>query len=114
MRAATRFHVINARTWYHLLLGDPGFTDIKRYPYISPMPEGHLDGPEGYISASNCPFQQDNAYSSDAAFFNELAEDGEIVPARPEGVPLSKWRTLRNKNQKPKELYPHPPDLLNL
>lgn len=38
--------------------------------------------------------------TSERQIFGELVEDGEVVPVKPRGVPLSKWEDL--EKQRPK------------
>lgn len=39
----------------------------------------------------------DEVHFSEAAYFDELAEDGEVAPARPRGTPLPKWEDLEEE-----------------
>lgn len=56
-----------------------------------------------YIDESKSPFHKDEAYFSEAAFFNELAKDGDNTPARVRGVPLPAWEALEEQKQKSDE-----------
>lgn len=40
-------------------------------------------------------FQRDETYLSEIAFFDELAEVGEIALAQPQDVPLVEWEVLK-------------------
>lgn len=55
------------------------------------------------VNTSESPFQKDEACFSKAAFFDVLAEDGEITFTRPQGIPLSEWKALEGQKQKYKE-----------
>lgn len=95
MREATPFHVIDDPIYYHLLLGRPW--TIKHKAVIS-MYQQCLKAiwkrNKVHISASECPFQQDEALSLKVTLSDELAEDGEVL-ALPQGVSLSAWVDLR-------------------
>lgn len=52
------------------------------------------------MNESEFPFQIDVAYFSKEAFFDELAEDGEIAPTQPRGVCLSEMEALEGQKQK--------------
>lgn len=56
---------------------------------------------EGQISASECLFQEDEAHFSEVAFFDDLAEDREIVPPQPRGVSRPAWEDLEEPESKP-------------
>lgn len=38
-----------------------------------------------HVNATKSAFKRDEAYNSEVAYFDELAEDGEVTPARPQG-----------------------------
>lgn len=56
------------------------------------------------MNAIKCPFQQDEAHFLRGAFFDELAEDGEMVPALRQGVPLPKLVDLEGQKSNPDEI----------
>lgn len=46
------------------------------------------------------PFQSDEAHFSEVQYFDELAEEGEVIIAQPRGIPLPAWEDLEsNKNK---------------
>lgn len=45
-----------------------------------------------HVTAFECPFQQDATHLSEAAFLDELAKDGQIVLARPQGAGMGGLR----------------------
>lgn len=51
-------------------------------------------GKKVIVNASNSPFQKDEAILSKVALFDELAEDKEVTPALPRGIPLPEWEAL--------------------
>lgn len=67
------------------------------------MLKGYLKRKEGLSNASECSFQQEEAYFSEAALFVEIAEDGDIVSTRPRSVSLSVWEDLEEPKIKPDE-----------
>lgn len=50
-----------------------------------------MERKEGASEASEVPFQKNKAHIFQASFFDEFAEDGEVMPTRSQGVPLPKW-----------------------
>lgn len=44
--------------------------------YVAPAPQSHLESKKVHVNASKFLFKRDEAHF--AAFFNELAEDGEL------------------------------------
>lgn len=55
---------------------------------------------EAYFSEA---FQKDEPYFSEEFFFDELMEDGEVILARPQGVPLLNWEALQGPAEKSDE-----------
>lgn len=52
---------------------------------------------EGYMKRKESPFQRDEGHFSEAAYFDELAEEWEVAPARCLGIPLSAWEDLEGQ-----------------
>lgn len=50
-----------------------------------------------HVNIFECPFQKDKSNPQRQLFFYELNEDGEVVTARPRGVPLLKWVDLEEQ-----------------
>lgn len=42
-------------------------------------------------------FQRDEAHFFEAAYLDELAEDGEVIASKPRGVSLPIWEELEGK-----------------
>ncbi|WRX34361.1 Reverse transcriptase domain - like 10 [Theobroma cacao] len=53
--------------------------------------KGHWKGKEIFIPATKAPFERHGVSYTEASFFEDLVEEGEIVIARPIGVPLPQW-----------------------
>lgn len=47
-------------------------------------------------NASEASLQNNEAYLLEVAFFDKIVEDGEVLLARPRGVPLPRWETYEN------------------
>lgn len=58
------------------------------------MPQGCFEGKMGPHKCNAIAFQKDEAHFLEAAYFDELAEDGEIVTSKPRGIPLPEWKDL--------------------
>lgn len=54
-------------------------------------------GKRVHINATESLLQRDEAHFSKTAYFDELVEDGEVTPARPQGVPLPMWEELEGE-----------------
>ena len=80
--ALTRFHVVNAETPYHVLLGRPW---LYKYKLVSSTyhqcVKGRLNGKPIRIAANSSPFDQTEAHFIEAALYDELSsmEDPSIV-----------------------------------
>uniref|UniRef100_A0A2N9J1X6 RNA-directed DNA polymerase n=1 Tax=Fagus sylvatica TaxID=28930 RepID=A0A2N9J1X6_FAGSY len=76
--ALTRFHVVNAETPYHVLLGRPW---LHKHKLVSSTYhqcfKGRLNGKPIRIAANSCPFDQTEAHFVEAAFYDDLASTGE-------------------------------------
>lgn len=96
-----RFHVIDSQTSYHLLLGRPW---IHRYKAIPSTYHQCLKAiwkrKKVHINATGVPFQRDEAHFSEAHYFDELAEEGEVTITHPRGVQLLAWEDLKDKKTK--------------
>lgn len=53
-----------------------------------------------HINVTGVPFQRDGAHISEAQYFDELAEEGEVAIAHPRGVQLPVWEDLEGKKIK--------------
>lgn len=98
MQVATQFHMIDVGTFYHLLLGRPWIHKHKAVPstYHQCLKAIYKDK-KGHVNVSEWLFQRDEARFLEAVFFDELAEDGKVVPDRPRGIPLPAWEDLREQ-----------------
>lgn len=77
IRGAHKFYVISSQTTYHLH-SEALDTSPEGYPLYLSLPF------EGYVKESShqCGgsiFQRDEAHFSEAAYFDELIEDGEVT-----------------------------------
>uniref|UniRef100_A0A2N9H521 Uncharacterized protein n=1 Tax=Fagus sylvatica TaxID=28930 RepID=A0A2N9H521_FAGSY len=76
--ALTRFHVVNAETPYHVLLGRPW---LHKHKLVSSTyhqcVKGRLNGKPIRIAANSCPFDQTEAHFVEAALYDDLASTGE-------------------------------------
>lgn len=101
IRTAHRFHVIDSQMSYHLLLGRPW---IHRYKVVPSTYQECLKaiwrGKNVYINATGIPFQRDEAHFSEAQYFDEPAEEGEVIIVQPRGVLLPAWEDLEGNKMK--------------
>uniref|UniRef100_A0A2N9I104 Retrotransposon gag domain-containing protein n=1 Tax=Fagus sylvatica TaxID=28930 RepID=A0A2N9I104_FAGSY len=90
--ALTRFHVVNAETPYHVLLGRPW---LHKHKLVSSTyhqcVKGRLNGKPIRIAANSCPFDQTEAHFVEAALYDDLASTEEPSIVRPCGTPLPAW-----------------------
>lgn len=59
-----------------------------------------MKGKKVHINASECPFSNMKLTSQRRLSFAELAEDGGIILARSQGVPLPTWEDLEETKPK--------------
>lgn len=89
MRTTHLFHVIDSPTAFHLMLRRPW---IHRHKVIPSTYHQYLKAiwkeSREHINATKSQFQRDEGHFSELVYFDELAEDGEVAPARPSNVPL--------------------------
>lgn len=79
-----------------MLLGRPWIHRQKAIPSIyHQCLKGILKGKRVHINATRSPFQRDKVNFLEAAYFDELTEEGEVTPARPCGVPMSIQEDLK-------------------
>ncbi|OMO98613.1 reverse transcriptase [Corchorus capsularis] len=86
------FHVIDADVAYHVLLGRKWLNN--HYLIGSNMHQcikGFWQGKEVFIPATKAPFEKYEVRYAEAAFFDEVAEEGEGVLSRPMGLRLPRW-----------------------
>lgn len=70
IRVVPRFHDIDARTSYHLLLESPGSINTRLYsPRTNSVSRPYGKTKKVYVSASESTFQRDEAYFSEASSF---------------------------------------------
>uniref|UniRef100_A0A2N9EZ34 RNA-directed DNA polymerase n=1 Tax=Fagus sylvatica TaxID=28930 RepID=A0A2N9EZ34_FAGSY len=95
--ALTRFHVVNAETPYHVLLGRPW---LHKHKLMSSTyhqcVKGRLNGKPIRIAANSCPFDQTEAHFVEAALYDDLASTGEPSIVRPCGTPLPAWEDIKD------------------
>uniref|UniRef100_A0A2N9GEB7 RNA-directed DNA polymerase n=1 Tax=Fagus sylvatica TaxID=28930 RepID=A0A2N9GEB7_FAGSY len=76
--ALTRFHVVNAETPYHVLLGRPW---LHKHKLVSSTyhqcVKGRLNDKPIRIAANSCPFDQTEAHFVEAALYDDLTSTGE-------------------------------------
>uniref|UniRef100_A0A2N9HPJ3 Reverse transcriptase n=1 Tax=Fagus sylvatica TaxID=28930 RepID=A0A2N9HPJ3_FAGSY len=78
--ALTRFHVVNAETPYHVLLGRPW---LHKHKLVSSTyhqcVKGRLNGKPIRIAANSCPFDQTEAHFVEAALYDDLSIHGRAI-----------------------------------
>lgn len=72
-------------------IGGPGSTSTRMFPPCTINVSEPSGKAKKVHDAYDCPFQINEAYFSDAALFDELAEDGEIASAQPRSMPPLDW-----------------------
>lgn len=85
MRRMNKFHIIGCGfPSYHVMLGRVWIQRREAVPssYCQCV-KVFWKGKKIHVCATYFPFQQDETRFSEAAFFNELVEDGEAVPQGP-------------------------------
>ena len=53
-----------------------------------------------FIPATKNPFEYNESYLVEASLFDEFAEEGEIVIAKPSGIPLPTWEETHDTQQR--------------
>uniref|UniRef100_A0A2N9G179 Reverse transcriptase domain-containing protein n=1 Tax=Fagus sylvatica TaxID=28930 RepID=A0A2N9G179_FAGSY len=95
--ALTQFHVVNAETPYHVLLGRPW---LHKHKLVSSTyhqcVKGRLNGKPIRIAANSCLFDQTEAHFVEAALYDDLASTGEPSIVRPCGTPLPAWEDIKD------------------
>ena len=95
--ALTRFHVVNAETLYHVLLGRPW---LHKHKLVSSTyhqcVKGRLNGKPIRIAANSSPFDQTEAHFVEVALYDDLASTGEPSIVRPCGTPLPAWEDIKD------------------
>uniref|UniRef100_A0A2N9IYI6 RNA-directed DNA polymerase n=1 Tax=Fagus sylvatica TaxID=28930 RepID=A0A2N9IYI6_FAGSY len=95
--ALTRFHVVNAETPYHVLLGRPW---LHKHKLVSSTyhqcVKGRLNGKPIRIAANSCPFDQTEAHFVEATLYDDFASTGEPSIVRPCGTPLPAWEDIKD------------------
>lgn len=94
-RTTHKFYVIDSQTTYFLLLGRLWIHHHKAVPstYHKCL-KTIWKGKRVHVNVKESLFQRDDAHFSEAAYFDELAKDGEATLARPRGFPLPIWEDL--------------------
>lgn len=81
LRAAHRFHIINAQMFYHLLLERTWIHHYKAVPltYLQYL-KAIWKGRQAHLNATKSPFQRvETQHFSKAQYFNKLAKEGEVA-----------------------------------
>jgi hypothetical protein len=95
--ALTRFHVVNAKAPYHVLIGRPW---LHKHKLVSSTyhqcVKGRLNGKPIRIAANSSPFDQTEAHFVEAALYDDLASTGEPSIVRPCGTPLPAWEDIKD------------------
>uniref|UniRef100_A0A2N9J9Q0 RNA-directed DNA polymerase n=1 Tax=Fagus sylvatica TaxID=28930 RepID=A0A2N9J9Q0_FAGSY len=95
--ALTRFHVVNAETPYHVLLGRPW---LHKHKLVSSTyhqcVKGRLNGKPIRIAANSYPFDQTEAHFVEAALYDDLVSTEEPSIVRPCGTPLPAWEDIKD------------------
>ena len=97
IKALTCFHVIDAATSYHILLGRPWLHKHQVVPstyhqYV----KGRLNGKVFKVSANHMPFDETEAHFVEATFYDELAPAMGSQVMKPVGNPLPRWETIKD------------------
>ena len=97
VKALTCFHVINALTSYHILLGRPWLHKHHVVPSTyHQCIKGRLNGKVFKVPASSMPFDETKAHFVEAAFYDELAPAMGAQVSSLVGVPLLEWNAIKN------------------
>lgn len=92
IKKPTRFHVINTRPSYHILLGRPWIHKARAVPSsLHQCLKAVVNGKCVTIPTSIMPFKRREAHIVEVAFFEEAAPDGEATLTIPRSVHLPKW-----------------------
>jgi hypothetical protein len=98
IRTATKFHIIDAQTNYHIILGRSW---MHRFAVIPSSYHQCLKaiwaGKKVTVAASDRPFEVSEAHLSDSVYFTEMEEKPSAVVARPSGVKLPKWENIKDE-----------------
>lgn len=99
IKKPTRFHVINTRPSYHILLGWPWIHKARAVPSsLHQCLKAVVNGKCVTIPASIMPFERREAHIVGAAFSEEAAPDGEATLTIPRSVHLPKWEEAQKGN----------------
>ncbi|GMP49504.1 hypothetical protein CsSME_00016454 [Camellia sinensis var. sinensis] len=102
IRSATKFHVIETDTNYHMILGRAW---MHRYGTIPSSYHQCVKAKLGRrtvtINASEKPFWVEEAHYSDVVFFTELSTDDAPRTGKIAGVKLSKWEDIQDAEAAP-------------
>jgi hypothetical protein len=95
--ALTRFHVVDSVVPYHILLGRPWLhkNQLVSSTYHQCV-KGRLNGKPIWIAANPTPFDQFESHFVEAALYDEVASAGEASLAKPVGIPLPKWKEIKD------------------
>ena len=89
IEALTRFHVINSKVSYHILLGRPWLHKHRLIPSTyHQCVEGRLNGRHIRIPANPNPFNQGEVNFVETMFYDELAPDDECPTPRTPKAPI--------------------------
>ena len=104
IKSPVKFHVIDAPTTYHLLLGKIW---MHRYDVIPSTFYQYLKGiwkeKVMEVLASTNPFFAEEAHFTEAVFFNEFA-DGEVTPKPLNAIRLPDWTTTEGPTVEPSRM----------
>ena len=104
LNSHARFHVINARTSYQLLIGRVWMHAHGMIPStFHQCAKANIKGVEVTVGASERPFSKEEAHLVDAVFYTEQREEVPFVPMQIIGIPLPKWEPREGRREKGNE-----------
>lgn len=97
IRTATKFHIIDAQTNYHMIAGHSWMHRCTVIPssYHQCL-KGVWSRKKVTVAASKKPFEVHEAHLSDVVYFTELEEIASTVVSKPRGVKITKWEDIKN------------------
>ncbi|CAL5386670.1 unnamed protein product [Camellia sinensis] len=100
IRSATKFHIIDSETNYHIILGR---TWMHRYGAV---PSSYHQCVKAKwrkktvtIQATERPFEIHEAHYSDAIYFTELAVEEVPTTSKPRGVKIPRWEDIKDDKE---------------
>jgi hypothetical protein len=93
----TRFHVVNAKAPYHVILGRPW---LHKHKLVSSTyhqcVKGRLNEKPIRIATNSSLFDQIEAHFIEAALYDELSSTKDLSIVKPCGTPLPDWEDIKD------------------